>query len=498
MPERISARLKQCMLLIFMILFGSGVALGVAKGLEYRSYLLAFGAALLVAGIYGLGKGRLEKHSYFCDRARPWTLGLILTGICFFLHLLYVLLVPMEPSVDFATFWNTAVWLAGGEIEANRLYVAAFPHILGYSAFLSLFIRLFGEHYLVAASVNVVLTCLSCALIYWLCLRLSGQRIACFAALLWIVCPSKMMYNAMVLSEPWYTCLLLASMAIMVWLHLRLARGAVKPVISLAAGAAAALCLAAANAARPIAAVVIIAFFLWLFLLRGEKWKDFGQWKSWSVFAVVLLLVYALLGSIWNHWSEKTLGREIPSVPGYNIYVGLNTSYWGSYSPEDMELFQSYLVSGEYTVVEAQEKMLEAAKERLRSGEIDFPTLLAKKLQTFLGCDEGGAYYSQAGLSSLLYSLFAMASNVWYYAIALLVLLAAGKELRSPGESVFSLFPLFVIGLTLAQMLVEVAGRYHYSIIPMLVLIAAKAAGDRNVTKEDKHEAEALSCDSLL
>lgn len=32
---------------------------------------------------------------------------------------------------------------------------------------------------------------------------------------------------------------------------------------------------------------------------------------------------------------------------------------------------------------------------------------------------------------------------------------------------------IHVLGLTLAQMLVEVAGRYHYSIIPMLILIAA-------------------------
>ena len=33
--------------------------------------------------------------------------------------------------------------------------------------------------------------------------------------------------------------------------------------------------------------------------------------------------------------------------------------------------------------------------------------------------------------------------------------------------------PLYCVGLTLAQMLAEVSDRYHYSLLPMLVLLAA-------------------------
>ena len=35
------------------------------------------------------------------------------------------------------------------------------------------------------------------------------------------------------------------------------------------------------------------------------------------------------------------------------------------------------------------------------------------------------------------------------------------------------LAPLYCVGLTLAQMLAEVSDRYHYSLLPMLVLLAA-------------------------
>ena len=40
-------------------------------------------------------------------------------------------------------------------------------------------------------------------------------------------------------------------------------------------------------------------------------------------------------------------------------------------------------------------------------------------------------------------------------------------------ESAFLLLPLYTLGLTLAHMLIEVSSRYHYSLIPMFILLAA-------------------------
>ena len=64
-------------------------------------------------------------------------------------------------------------------------------------------------------------------------------------------------------------------------------------------------------------------------------------------------------------------------------------------------------------------------------------------------------------------------SDVYYYFLAMLVLYAIACPLRKSPTNVCYIVPMYVLGLTLAQMLVEVAGRYHYSIIPMLILIAA-------------------------
>ena len=131
------------------------------------------------------------------------------------------------------------------------------------------------------------------------------------------------------------------------------------------------------------------------------------------------------------------------------------------------------------SAVQAQNQMLEEARARFHDPDTKLAPLFFVKLRTFLGNDEGGAYYSQAGLSGSSYSLLALYSNVWYYALGLLALWGASVLLRSGERRCVLLAPLYVIGLTLAQLLVEVAARYHYSIIPMLLLLAGFACAGR-------------------
>ena len=48
------------------------------------------------------------------------------------------------------------------------------------------------------------------------------------------------------------------------------------------------------------------------------------------------------------------------------------------------------------------------------------------------------------------------------------------RMLRSRALGAGQLLPLYVLGLTLAHMLVEVSNRYHYSLIPIFILFAAQ------------------------
>ena len=76
-----------------------------------------------------------------------------------------------------------------------------------------------------------------------------------------------------------------------------------------------------------------------------------------------------------------------------------------------------------------------------------------------------------------------------FYYLLLLLALWGGVELWRRGERTPVLqAPLYVLGLTLAQMLVEVAGRYHYSLIPALILTALPALFRVNGKWGEKNE----------
>lgn len=465
--ERISRTLTAAMLVFFALLFGLALLLGGCQP-EHLSYCVAFALGLAGAAAYALWQRRPRTGPTVWERlGSRWTAALLLC-LCFLLNLAWVLYFRLEPAVDYATFWDAAVELAADEPLSNWVYIALFPHILGYASFLSLFLRLFGTGPLVAPILNVCLTTISGFFLYRLALRWRGENSAAMVLLIWGLFPSKMFYNAMVLSEPYYTCLLLAAL----WLTAETeARGLKLPGAALL-GVIAGLLLRLVNTARPIAAIPILALLIWVLLLRGKRGKE--PRGTWLGFTAALLAVYLLTGPLWNAWAVRVLGEEPAPVPGYSIYVGVNPDSLGSYSNEDMQRLQDLRGPAESgSAVEAQREILHEAGERLRSGEVPIGRLLVTKLRNLLGYDEGGAFYSRAGLRDRAYQVMALYSNVWYYALGILALWGCWRVLRAGDRRTVLLAPLYVIGLTLAHMLVEVSARYHYSAVPMLILLAA-------------------------
>ena len=473
MLDRISTTLIRIMLGIFMVLLSLGVLLGTLGKLESPSYVLAL---LMAAGLFLLGlliwprfRPRLSL-----PRRRPgvFLTGLLLALFCFGLNLIWVLNFQLEPTVDFYTFYETACQLAAGE-HINWLYIGLFPHILGYSTFLSWFFRLFGSSPQVAALVNVGLTTLSGVCIYLLCLRWAGYRAAAFGFFFWSICPSKLLYNSMVMSEPLYTCCILLFLLLLSLACDELLSFRVRCLLALPLGALCGVLLLSINVVRPVATILFIAFFLWLFLLRGKAMKDWKAWSLLALFTLAMLFSYAKCSDQWRRWEYLHVYEPTSSIPAYNIYVGLNPDSMGSYSEADMDLLWNYRYDPEKgSAVYAQEQMLQEAKKRLTSGEINFPRLFAVKLAKLVGSDEGGAFYAQAALSNLQFRFWSLLSNVYYYLLVILCLIGAAALFRRPPRSTVYMAPLYSIGLILAHLIIEVSGRYKYSLIPMLILIA--------------------------
>ena len=119
---------------------------------------------------------------------------------------------------------------------------------------------------------------------------------------------------------------------------------------------------------------------------------------------------------------------------------------------------------------------------RIAAG-IDYPRLFAAKLTAFLGNDELGGYTYRFTRPESFFKPCMVLCNVFYYGVFLAAMAGLFGLLRSRRLGAWQLAALYILGLTLAHMLVEVSNRYHYSLIPLLILFAA--AG---FTRQSSHE----------
>lgn len=405
-------------------------------------------------------------------RPSPWLglAALLAAGLA--LRLTVVLRYQVAPEVDYYTIYHAGELLSqqydiSGVPEFIVRYMALFPHIFGYASFLGLLFSVFGASPLVAAVANAVISTIALALVYYIGYKLQGHVLGFLAGLLWCFYPSQILYNMLVTSDPYYTTLLLGSIALLLWLHGKLS--ALPWWGAALGGGAMGLLLSLANSARPVAPIVIIAAAVVLFVIEPLTREKAVAKKG--VLLAGLLVVY-LAGNQLNSWVfTQRIGEAPASVPGFNLLVGFNMETNGSYSSKDSELLTAWNDKEGISAQEVQEAMLDAALERITSGEVDFLPLFYEKISTLWSGDDAPVGYGDDALPHL--NLLIAGCNGYHYFLWLLALGAMAALLREKGKSLFYLFPLYLVGLTMAHLIAEVAQRYHYSGNFCLAVLAA-------------------------
>ena len=453
--RKLPERLYKAMVCIFLLIIAAAMVVSTYK-LKIVLCCAAAGTLVIL---------RLSR-SFRLGEAK-WSDGkwlIVLSLVCFAVKFVWIYFMRIEPIDDYATFYYHAYNLSENWLVPYR-YVAFFPHIMGYASFLSVFLSLTGHSYFLPMLLNVIMSVVSGVLIYRIVRAYLPTRAAATAYIFWIICPSQTMYNNLVLSEPLYTMLLLLFVYLFVLLTKREEKlGWWKMLLwGIALGAV----LWSVNINRPIGAIIIIALFIWLLVLRADELKSKKHLLRWGCFMLSLLLAYSALGSVWNVYLESRLGEKPASVPGYNICVGFNIDSLGTWNVEDSEMLFHY--SEDATPDEAQAQMLEVAKERIIEVAPELPRLFALKLRIFLSDDAACALYNSDIIPN--FSAAWIICNLFYYFLLLLSLLGGWKMMKLSRRSAVFIMPLYFIGLTCAQMLVEVAYRYHYSLMPFLVMI---------------------------
>ncbi|EJQ75938.1 MULTISPECIES: glycosyltransferase family 39 protein [Bacillus] len=415
-----------------------------------------------------IGNFILRKGSLYLERVNEKICLSALLILCVIVKSAWILTYKIHPIGDYATFFYTAEALGQDFVISSR-YVALFPHIFGYASFLSIFLKIFGSSYMIPPIINVVLTTISMGLIYFIARKIGGVRTAITASVLWILLPSQTIYNMFAISEPFYCTILLLTWAIMLVIHEKFQNITIKKIVVYSILLA--VLLALMNMVRPIAAVPIIALAIWMFIIDTKHIGNKKMLINKITYVGVIVITYLMLSSAINHYITLRLGEDIASVPGYNIHVGFNKAASGSWNQADSDLLFYYSDKPGWSADDAQKQMLEEAKKRIKNDNIDFGKLFYDKFIIFLGNDSQAVSYAGPGLDhEVRYNII---TNVFYYFLLATSLFGALLAIKNKNKSSLFIICLYTIGLTMAQMIVEVAPRYHYSAtIPMILLAA--------------------------
>ena len=119
----------------------------------------------------------------------------------------------------------------------------------------------------------------------------------------------------------------------------------------------------------------------------------------------------------------KRLDTAASSIPGYNIYVGLNQNAEGRWNQADIDLLYYYNDLEGYTPADAQRAMYNEATNRIASGEINFPQLFYKKFHHMWGDDTAAVGYGSDSIPYL--GKLSTVSNAFYLFTVLLSLVGA-------------------------------------------------------------------------
>ena len=450
-------------------------------GIEKRVWETDYISALVVAGFAALTRIVLEKKKNtlsarypFASERNPALLALLACSCSFVVQFVVIRLLYIEPDGDYRVFFEAAVDLLSGNKLREAQYIALFPHIMGYANFLKVMFQLFCSTE-ISPFLNVLLHTMSAGLVFAIINTITGNiRHAYRGSLCYGLCPSALLYNIQVLSEPLYTMIILLMFYLLLIVEKRLMdKYTPNLILFLGCGVVFGLLLHLINIIRPVSGILIIAMLIWLFPLSGNEVFIKNRKGAGFSFLTMVIIVYYVSGMLWSSHIAEQLGEQPAKFPVYNVLTGFNQETSGTHSNADADLLMSFRDLPGATAESAQMCLMDAVKERIKAFSLpQYIRLVAEKMKIFAGQDDGGAGYAYSVLTTEQFRIMRWFSNVYYYNILIIALIQTVRSYTTKRGGVIVMVPLYIIGLTLAHILfLEVASRYHYSIVPLIIIL---------------------------
>ncbi|HEX2980486.1 MAG TPA: hypothetical protein VHO48_09505, partial [Anaerolineaceae bacterium] len=290
-------------------------------------------AFFAVAGMFGLYRflGRQTIQKFLDHRYFP----ILIFGTALIPRLIWLFgFGPVHLFSDYQLYMDLASSIAvSGHIpEANRWYVSFAPYVLGYASFLAILFTLFGKSVLVAQLANVVFSGAIAVFLFLIGRKISGKaEIGVLAAGIFILFPSQIAINLFPGTEVPFMALMVAALYVCLLIPNHRTR---TPVFILLFSAIVLTILM--NEIRPLGILILAAFCgFFVFINRFTRRTIVSK----SVIMIIFLAAYFVTGTVSANIKDRFLGIPVArNAYGFGLFLGLNESTLGRWSPEDSAL----------------------------------------------------------------------------------------------------------------------------------------------------------------
>lgn len=446
---------------------------------------------------------------------------IVILSIAVIIRVVVINTFPMEPTSDYKTYYEIAVFLKDGTLQTLGKgycdYIAMFPHVIGYCYILKTAFVWFGTSVLVGQYLNVFFAVTSVYFLYRIARKLGGRLTGLLALLFSAFWISQILYITMLSAEHAFTFFLYGS----IWLFISLlndydgnttkSRQAI--VLHLLLG----VLIAITSAIRPMGVILLIAIILCI-LPQTMKLPNIPRndisltkrmlEKGW-IRCLLIVIPYFIISGVITTNIEIVVDKTLPSATssfGYNMLVGLNADSIGGWNEEDANLLNNSMeATGSAT--EAHIVCRDLAFTRLTNNPKELFNLMVHKYELLWGNDDYGATWNivfsdeqgtlTTSKSDFLYKARHY-NNIIYAIVIFFSIIALIYSLKKDGSGAFVLL-LIYLGTAAAHLIVESQNRYHYFVLQIFMFFAALGIGyifkderDKRTSLLDKKEEEHL------
>ncbi|MHB8064894.1 MAG: glycosyltransferase family 39 protein, partial [Ruminiclostridium sp.] len=379
--------------------------------LWYGGIIFAMGALWLFANSFSFLLSHLDLHRL---EPRNKKLGITIESIFVIavlvvgagLRVWVIQNMPIVPASDYKTYYDIATLLSQGNLIKDGVglcdYISEFPHVIGYPYILSKVFGIFGVSVSVGLYFNMAISLISIFLAYRIARLICGKIGGLLALVLVAFWPSQILYINHLASEPVFTCMLLLSIWLAVYLFkYPFANG--KASACLLLNIALGVSLAIGEAIRPMSIILLIAIIICILPAKIKLDEDKasvglikrGMSKGW-LRVLVILISYLLCSQIISGSIARTIDRELPggSVSfGYNLLVGFNIDSKGTWNEQDAKLLKDNLLKTDSAGL-AHEAARDEAFKRIQKDPLGIANLAMEKYTLLWKNDDYASYWN--------------------------------------------------------------------------------------------------------